>query len=165
MPYVRHARFRGARQLYSAEEAGEQRQRLAVGGVCGGKGADRGERRTVLLGRTQSLTPRTRGRRDVGESALHEVRLWSSRSEVTSVCGHSARTDLCEGRTAMLVPTAIVVLVRASPKMTPDPLEFAWRRICSVWVIRPRARGRQGRSFPFAPVFLRVVTRGLSTGG
>ena len=41
MPYVRHVRFRGVRQLHSTEEAGEQRQRPAVGGVCGGKGRDR----------------------------------------------------------------------------------------------------------------------------
>ena len=44
-PYVRHARFRGVRQLHSTVEAGEQRQRLAVGGVCGGKEAGQGERR------------------------------------------------------------------------------------------------------------------------
>jgi len=50
MPHVRHARFWGVTQLHSTEEAGEQRQRTAVGGVCGGKGADQGERRVVATG-------------------------------------------------------------------------------------------------------------------
>ena len=50
MPYVRRVRFWGVRQLHSTEEAGEQRQRLTVGGVCGGKGADQGERHAVATG-------------------------------------------------------------------------------------------------------------------
>ncbi len=48
MPQVRHARFRGVRQFHSTEEAGEQRRLPPLGGVCGGKGADRGERRIRL---------------------------------------------------------------------------------------------------------------------
>lgn len=47
------------------------------------------------------------GLRGVREAALIQVRLWSSSSEVGAVCGSSARTDLCGGRAAMLVPTAI----------------------------------------------------------
>src|SRR5712692_10026352 len=49
-PQFRHVRFRGVRQLHSTAEAGEQRQRSAVGGVCGGKGVDQGERRAVATG-------------------------------------------------------------------------------------------------------------------
>jgi len=49
-PQVRPARRRGVRQLHRTAEAGEHRQRSAVGGVGGGKGADQGARRAVATG-------------------------------------------------------------------------------------------------------------------
>ena len=107
MPYVRHVRFWGVRQLHSTEEAGEQRQRLAVGGVCGGKGADQGELQQLRLDRTPCRASRSRGLPSVREAALIQVRFWSSSSKVGAVCGSSARTDLCGGPPARAVPTAI----------------------------------------------------------
>ena len=69
MPQVRRARFRGVRQFHSTEEAGEQRRTADAGGVCGGKGADRGERRTVATGpdtEPASRVARTAGRTSSG---------------------------------------------------------------------------------------------------
>jgi hypothetical protein len=117
MPQVRRARFRGVRQLHSTKEAGEQRQRTqktgypAAGGVCGGKGADRGERQTVAPG--PDTAPGFPGRADCGAYDKRHLGLsprsvaWSSSSEVRAVCGSPARTDLREGRPARAGPIAI----------------------------------------------------------
>jgi len=62
------------------------------------------------LNRTQSRGIRARGLYGVRTNRT-KVRLWSSVFEVRAVCGNSARTDLCGGRPAMAVPTAIEELV------------------------------------------------------
>jgi len=68
-----------------------------------------------LLDRTQSRnsdgTPfvaRSRGLLGVRVAAQQRA-VCTSTSKVRTVCGSSARTDLCGGRSAMTVPTAIVV--------------------------------------------------------
>ena len=57
--------------------------------------------------RTLRRASRSRGLLGVREAALISVGFWSSSSEVSAVCGSSARTDLCGGRSATAVPTAI----------------------------------------------------------
>ena len=64
----------------------------------------------LLLNRTPSRDSRSRGLLGVREAALIKVRFWSSSSKVRAVCSSSARTDLCGGRPAMAVPTAIVIV-------------------------------------------------------
>ena len=68
-----------------------------------------------LLDRTQRrnsdgtpLVARSRGLLGVRAAALPRSAGWSSTSKARTVCGSSARTDLCGGRSAMTVPTAIV---------------------------------------------------------
>ena len=68
-----------------------------------------------LLDRTQRRnsdgTPfvaRSRGLLGVRAVALPRSADWSSISKARTVCGSSARTDLCGGRSAMTVPTAII---------------------------------------------------------
>src|SRR5882757_5528251 len=58
----------------------------------------------------QHSTPRTQSRTSVSQ-ALERIRQVRRHSpEVGAVCGKAARTDLCEGRSAMSVPTAIAAL-------------------------------------------------------
>jgi len=61
-----------------------------------------------LLDRTQRRVSRSRGLLGVRASARPRRAGWSSPSKVRAVCGSAARTDLCGGRSAMTVPTAIV---------------------------------------------------------
>jgi hypothetical protein len=112
-PQFRHARCRGVTQFHSTGETGEQGRRGAACGVGGGKGTDQGEHRQSLLARTQRRnsdgTPfvaRSRGLLGVRVAAQQRV-VCTSTSTVRTVCGSSARTDLCGGRSAMTVPTAI----------------------------------------------------------
>jgi len=66
-----------------------------------------------LLVRTQCRVARSRGLLGVRAESLPAPGDWSrkrrcsSSSKVRAVCGSSARTDLCGGRPAMAVPTAI----------------------------------------------------------
>ena len=80
-----------------------------------GRGLTKENTEQLLLDRTQSRnsdgTPfvaRSRGLLRLRAAALTRSAVWSSISEVRTVCGSSARTDLCGGRSAMTVPTAIV---------------------------------------------------------
>jgi hypothetical protein len=67
-----------------------------------------------LLDRTQRrnsdgtpFVPRSRGLQGV-RAAAQQRAVCRSTSKVRTVCGSAARTDLCGGRSAMTVPTAIV---------------------------------------------------------
>ena len=62
----------------------------------------------LLLDRTQRRASRSRGLLGVRAAALLRSAGWSSSPKVRAVCGSAARTDLCGGRSAMTVPTAIV---------------------------------------------------------
>ena len=67
----------------------------------------------LLLVRTQCRVARSRGLVDVRKDVLCARDLIargenSAISKVGAVCGSSARTDLCGGRSAMTVPTAIL---------------------------------------------------------
>ena len=73
-----------------------------------GRGLTKENTEQLLLDRTQSretdgkpFVARSRGLLGVREAVC------TSTSEVRAVCGSSARTDLCGGRSAMTVPTAI----------------------------------------------------------
>lgn len=72
-----------------------------------GRGLTKESVEQLLLDRTQCRASRSRGLLGVREAAPIEVRLRSSSSEVRTVCDSIARTDLCGGRAAMPVPTAI----------------------------------------------------------
>ena len=45
-------------------------------------------------------------------TSLSKSKVCESISKVRAVCGSSARTDLCEGRPAMAVPTAIQFIAK-----------------------------------------------------
>ena len=60
-----------------------------------------------LLDRTQRRASRSRGLLGVRAAARLRRAGWSSPSKGRAVCGSAARTDLCGGRSAMTVPTAI----------------------------------------------------------
>jgi hypothetical protein len=68
-----------------------------------------------LLDRTQRRVFRSRGLLGVRAAARPRRAGWSSPSKVRAVCGSAARTDLCGGRSAMTVPTAIVFFLTGSP--------------------------------------------------
>ena len=83
-----------------------------------------------LLDRTQRRASGSRGLLGVRAVALHRSAGWSSSSKVGAVCGSSARTDLCGGRSAMTVPTAICFLrlgSYAAPVIKPAHAENAAR--------------------------------------
>ena len=63
-----------------------------------------------LLDRTQRRVSRSRGLLGVRAVARLRCAGWSSTSKVRAVCGSAARTDLCGGRSAMTVPTAITIV-------------------------------------------------------
>ncbi len=91
----------------STAEAGAQRQRSAVGGVGGGRGLTKENVEQLLLDRTQRRASRSRGLLGVRTATRLRRARWSSTSRVRAVCGSAAHTDLCGGRSAMTVPTAI----------------------------------------------------------
>ena len=72
-----------------------------------GRGLTKENVEQLLLDRTQRRASGSRGLLGVRAVALHRSAGWSSSSKVGAVCGSSARTDLCGGRSAMTVPTAI----------------------------------------------------------
>ncbi len=79
-----------------------------------GRGLTKENTGQLLLDRTQSrnsdgkpLVARSRGLLGVRVAAQQRA-VCTSTSKVRTVCGSSARTDLCGGRSAMTVPTAIV---------------------------------------------------------
>ena len=107
-PQFRHARHRGVTQFHSTKEAGEQRPCARTCGVGGGKGTDQGEHRAIATG--PDTVPELGRETVVSQIAWIAGRTCSfctSTSTVRTVCGSSARTDLCGGRSAMTVPTAI----------------------------------------------------------
>ena len=71
-----------------------------------GRGLTKENAKPSLLDRTQRRTPRMRGAA-LACDRRHNVYRRSFVSEVGAVCGSSARTDLCGGRAAMPVPTAL----------------------------------------------------------
>ena len=82
-----------------------------------GRGLTEENTEQSLLDRTQRrntdgtpLVARSRGLLGVRAVALPRSADWSSISKARTVCGSSARTDLCGGRAAMPVPTAITVM-------------------------------------------------------
>ena len=81
-------------------EAGEQSGAIR-GGVGGAKGRDRGE--CGLAKHAPDSVPHKR----VTGARPHTVDRCRYTPEVGAVCGKAARTDLCGGRLAMGVPTAI----------------------------------------------------------
>ena len=72
-----------------------------------GRGLTKENVEQSLLDRTQRRAFRSRGLLGVRAAARLRRAGWSSTSTVRAVCGSSARTDLCGGRSAMTVPTAI----------------------------------------------------------
>src|SRR5882724_3781946 len=69
----------------------------------------------------QHSTPRTQSRTSVSQ-ALERIRQVRRHSpEVGAVCGKAARTDLCGGRSAMSVPTAIASLAMTAVGTAQDP--------------------------------------------
>ena len=74
-----------------------------------GRGLTKENVEQLLLDRTQRRVSRSRGRLGVRAAARLRRAGWSSSSKVRAVCGSAARTDLCGGRSAMTVPTAIVI--------------------------------------------------------
>ena len=76
--------------------------------VGGGKGTDQGEHRAIATGPdTEPELGRDTVRSQVAWIAGCTCTFCTSTSTVRTVCGSSARTDLCGGRSAMTVPTAI----------------------------------------------------------
>ena len=71
-----------------------------------GRGLTKENVEQLLLDRTQRRASRSCGLLGVRAAALLRSAGWSSSSKVRAVCGSSARTDLCGGRSAMTVPTA-----------------------------------------------------------
>jgi hypothetical protein len=107
-PQFRHARHRGVRQFHSTGEASEQGRGVTACGVGGGKGTDQGEHRAIATGPdTEPELGRETVRSQVAWIAGCTCSFCTSTSEVRAVCGSSARTNLCGGRAAMTVPTAI----------------------------------------------------------
>ena len=74
-----------------------------------GRGLTKENVEQLLLDRTQRRVSRSRGRLGVRAAARLRRAGWSSSSKVRAVCGSAARTDLCGGRSAMTVPTAMCV--------------------------------------------------------
>jgi len=72
-----------------------------------GRGLTKENVEQLLLDRTQRRASRSRGLLGVRAAARLRREGWSSSSKVRAVCGSAARTDLCGGRSAMTVPTAI----------------------------------------------------------
>ena len=102
--------FPGSQTARSYRRSSEQRQRSAVGGVGGGKGLTKEHVEPWLLDRTERRVSRSRGLLGVRAAARPRRAGWSSPSKVRAVCGSAARTDLCGGRSAMTVPTAIAII-------------------------------------------------------
>ena len=89
-----------------------------------GRGLTKENAKQPLLDRTQRRnsdgTPfvaRSRGLLGVRAAALPRSAGWSSISKARTVCRSSARTDLCGGRSAMTVPTAITFCQRRNPAL------------------------------------------------
>jgi hypothetical protein len=81
----------------------------------GRPGAERVERRAGAEGNAErQSTRRAQNREGVSQMPNRARPAWPSSPEVGAVCGKAARTDLCGGRPAMGVPTAI----GPSPTMT-----------------------------------------------
>jgi hypothetical protein len=72
-----------------------------------GRGLTKENAEQWRLDRTQRRASRSRGLLGVRAAARLRRAGWSSTSKVRAVCGSAARTDLCGGRSAMTVPTAI----------------------------------------------------------
>jgi hypothetical protein len=111
-----HVRFGGVGLGHSTDEAGEQRSE-SFRGVGGGKDQDQGKATTAQ----HIFEPR------VGTCVFSEPSHYAPKArrgqtlqrvtpEVGAVCGNSARTDLCGGRSAMTVPTASVQNLRGGQK-------------------------------------------------
>ena len=107
MPYVRRVRFRGVRQLHSTAEADPKDSGQLSAESVEGRGLTKENVEQLLLDRTQRRASRSRGLLGVRAAARLRRAGWSSSSKVRAVCGSAARTDLCGGRSAMTVPTAI----------------------------------------------------------
>jgi len=76
-----------------------------------GRGLTKDNVEQLLLDRTQRRASRSRGLLGVRAAARLRRAGWSSPPKVRAVCGSSARTDLCGGRSAMTVPTAIAIFI------------------------------------------------------
>ena len=88
------------RPRHSIDEPDEQR-RATFGGVWGEKGAGQGEHRSVPHSPdTERGTSVPRIERCASSSSSRQP------SKVGAECGNAARTVLCGGRSAMIVPTA-----------------------------------------------------------
>ena len=127
-----------------------------------GRGLTKENVEQLLLDRTPRRASRSRGLLNVREAALINVRLWSSSSKVRAVCGSSARTDLCGGRSAMTVPTAMTersrdvgtvvyaretysAAARANPVQAVASLAFSWQRSRNNFTLVPSPRWGEGR--------------------
>jgi hypothetical protein len=97
------ARSREVRLRHSSWEADEQRghDRRGAGGA---KGGDQGECEPAKHGPGTEPGDRVTGAGAHTESCQQQLRRHTPK--VGAVCGNSARTDLCGGRSAMAVPTA-----------------------------------------------------------
>ncbi len=131
-----------------------------------GRGLTKENIEQLRLGRTQCRVSRSRGLLGVREAALNKARLWSSSSKARAVCGSSARTDLCGGRAAMPVPTAIFIKMR--PSASDPPTRERWRE--AWWVFRHEGAPQPGMargSWRITPVVFRqlpgVATRILQS--
>ena len=92
---------------YSTDEGAEPGKAKPTLGGSGGKGRSQGEQERILHGsdsernvrvtEVNSCAPAGPGKSGVLADAISKVR---------AVCGSAARTDLCGGRSAMIVPTA-----------------------------------------------------------
>src|SRR5271155_2432785 len=90
----------GVGPRHSIDEPGEQR-RAIFGGAWGEKGAGQGEHRSV-----QHSPDTVRGKSVPRMERCASSSTSRKPSKVGAVCGNAARTVLCGGRSAMIVPTA-----------------------------------------------------------
>jgi hypothetical protein len=99
-PQGGHARSGGVGPRHSIDEPDEQR-RAIFGGAWGEKGAGQGEHRS-----TQHQPDTVRGWSVPRIERCASSSTPRQSSKVGAVCGNAARTVLCGGRSAMIVPTA-----------------------------------------------------------
>ena len=94
----------------------------------------------LLMVRTQSRVAISHGLfgvrmvTEIGQGNLAETRSQSSSSKVGAVCGSSARTDLCGGRPAMAVPTAIAPRLASTESYSCDSSD-SWSKLFYVFCI------------------------------